>query len=186
MKSKFSGGLLGYIGTGLLMFVIIVFSLGLATPWAICIGLRWSTKHTTIDGHQVTFDGTGWQLFGNFVKWLLLSVITLFIYSLWLPIKYIKWIVKHTHLVPEAPMGYAPMQAPNQPQLPAQYAQRPAQQPYAPAQYPQQTQYPQQRPAQYPQYPQQRPAQYPQQRPVQYAQRPAPQYDRYGNPINRR
>ena len=78
MNSKFNGGLLGYIGTGLLMFVIIVFSLGLATPWAICIGARWYARHSTIDGRQVVFDGTGWQLFGNCVKWFFLSIITLF------------------------------------------------------------------------------------------------------------
>ena len=108
MKSKFNGGLLGYIGIGLLMFVIIVFSLGLATPWAICIGARWYAKHTTIDGRQVIFDGTGWQLFGNFVKWFFLSVITLFIFSLWIPIKMTKWAVKHIHLEPSEEPAITP------------------------------------------------------------------------------
>lgn len=115
MKSKFNGGLLGYIGIGLLMFVIIVFSLGLATPWAICIGARWYAKHTTIDGRQVVFDGTGWQLFGNFVKWFFLSIITLFIFSLWIPIKMAKWAVKHIHLesAEEPVVTTAPAQSQN-------------------------------------------------------------------------
>ena len=174
MQSKFNGGLLGYIGIGLLMFVIIVFSLGLATPWAICIGHRWYAKHSIIDGHQVVFDGTGWQLFGNMVKWLLLTIITLGIFGLWLPIKNTQWVVKHTHLLPEAPMEYAP--APNQyPQQP-QYPQAPAQQPQYPQQYTQapaqQPQYPQQYAQAPAHYPQQRPVQYTQQRPVQYPQQP--------------
>lgn len=122
MNSKFNGGLLGYIGTGLLMFVIIVFSLGLATPWAICIGARWYARHSTIDGRQVVFDGKGWQLFGNFVKWLLLSVITLFIFSLWIPIKMAKWVVKHIHLEPEEEPIVAPTPAPIQQPAPAQRA----------------------------------------------------------------
>ena len=177
MQSKFNGGLLGYIGISLLMFVIIVFSLGLATPWAVCIAQRWSAKHTIIDGHQVVFDGTGWQLFGNMVKWLLLTVITIGIFGLWVPIKSMKWVVKHTHLLPDAPV---PNQQPQYPQAPAQHPQqRPVQYAQAPAQYPQQrpVQYPQQRPVQYAQapaqYPQERPVQYPQQRPVQYSQAPA-------------
>ena len=98
MKSKFEGKLLGYIGISLLMFVIILFSLGIATPWAVCIGIRWYTKHMTIDGHKVVFDGTGSQLFGNYVKWILLIIITIGIYSLWVPIKHIKWVVSHIHL----------------------------------------------------------------------------------------
>ncbi len=167
MKSKFNGRLLGYIGISLLEFVIIVFSLGLATPWAICIAQRWSAKHTIIDGHQVVFDGTGWQLFGNMVKWFLLTVITIGIFGLWLPIKSMQWVVKHTHLLPDAPI---PNQQPLYPQAPSQYPQqRPVQYAQAPAQYPQQ-----------------RPVQYPQQRPVQYSQAPyqypqQPEYKQDGN-----
>lgn len=54
--------------------------------------------HTTIDGHQLTFDGTGGQLFGNYIKWLLLCIITLGIYSFWLTIKMKQWVTKHTHM----------------------------------------------------------------------------------------
>jgi uncharacterized membrane protein YjgN (DUF898 family) len=58
-------------------------------------------KNTTIDGKKLTFDGKGIQLFGNYIKWLLLTVITIGIYSLWLGIKMKQWVVKHTHFVPE-------------------------------------------------------------------------------------
>ena len=143
MNSKFEGKLLGYIGTGLLMSLIIICSLGIATPWAVCIGIRWYTKHTTVDGQKVIFDGTGKQLFGNYVKWILLSIITLFIYSLWIPIKTAKWVVSHLHLEPAdgflANDPYAepaPQQYAEEPDLfaqefvqkPTQYAQNPVQQ----------------------------------------------------------
>ncbi|MBR2043247.1 MAG: DUF898 family protein [Clostridia bacterium] len=99
MESKFTGGLLGLIGISLLQGFIITITFGIAAPWAICIKERWIAKHTIIDGRQVTFDGTGGQLFGNYIKWFLLSIITIGIYSLWLGINMKKWVVKHTHLL---------------------------------------------------------------------------------------
>ena len=43
------------------------------------------------------FDGTSIQLFGNWIKWLLLCIITLGIYSFWVAIAIKKWKTKHTH-----------------------------------------------------------------------------------------
>ena len=102
MESKFNGGLLGYIGISILMSLIIGFTLGIATPWAVCLYQRWVAKHTMIDGRQVKFDGTGAQLFGTYIKWFVLCIITVGIYGLWLPIKMQAWVTKHTHLVPIA------------------------------------------------------------------------------------
>ena len=98
MESKFDGGLLGMIGINILQSLIITFTLCIGLPWAVCIKANWYAKHTTIDGHQVVFDGTGGQLFGNYIKWLLLTLITLGIYGFWLSIKMKQWVVKHTHL----------------------------------------------------------------------------------------
>ena len=98
MESKFTAGLLGVIGIGILQFLIVVFTLGLGTPWAVCLKEAWYVKHTIIDGHKLTFDGNGAQLFGNFIKWFLLTIITIGIYGFWLNIKMKKWVVKHTHL----------------------------------------------------------------------------------------
>ena len=95
--SEFKGGLLGLIGINILQGLIIGFTLGLCAPWAICVKERWIAKHTYIDGHQLVFDGTGGQLFGNYIKWFLLTLITLGIYSFWLEIKMKQWLVKHTH-----------------------------------------------------------------------------------------
>ena len=97
MESKFNGGLLGLIGIGILQGILIIFTLGLGTPWAVCLKEGWCAKHTTIDGQRLTFDGTGGQLFGNYIKWFLLTIITCGIYGLWLSIKMKAWVVSHTH-----------------------------------------------------------------------------------------
>ena len=102
MESKFTGGLLGMIGIGILQSIIIIFTLGLGTPWAICLKEKWYVKHTIIDGKKLTFDGNGAQLFGNYIKWFLLTIITLGIYSFWVSIKMKQWVTKHTHVLPSA------------------------------------------------------------------------------------
>ena len=91
-------GLLGLIGVGITQGLIIFFTLGIGAPWAICFKEKWYAEHTEIDGHKVTFDGNGGQLFGNYIKWLLLTLITCGIYGFWLTIKMKQWVVKHTHL----------------------------------------------------------------------------------------
>jgi uncharacterized membrane protein YjgN (DUF898 family) len=98
MESKFTGGLLGMIGIGILEALICLLTLGICLPWALCIKERWYVQHTIIDGHKLTFDGTGMQLFGNYIKWLLLTIITLGIYAFWLTIKMKQWVTKHTHM----------------------------------------------------------------------------------------
>lgn len=97
-QSEFTGGLLGLIGVNIVQGLIISFTLGICTPWAICYKERWMAEHTYIDGHQLVFDGTGGQLFGNYIKWILLTLITCGIYGFWLEIKMKQWLVKHTHL----------------------------------------------------------------------------------------
>ena len=96
-ESYFDGGLLSYIGHSIIAGMITFFSLGIATPWAVCWMQNWKVKHTVIDGHRLYFDGTGAQLFGNWIKWFFLSIITLGIYLFWLNIKMEQWITKHTH-----------------------------------------------------------------------------------------
>ncbi len=57
----------------------------------------WVCRNTIIDGRRLRFDGTGSQLFGNYIKWLLLTFITFGIYGFWLFNKMTYWRVKHTH-----------------------------------------------------------------------------------------
>lgn len=97
MKSSFTGGLLGQIGISILCGIIIIITFGIGVPWAVFISEKWLAKHTIIDGHQLYFDGTGAQLFESYIKWFLLTIITLGIYSFWLGIKMKQWVVSHTH-----------------------------------------------------------------------------------------
>ncbi len=100
-ESYFDGGLLQLIGIRLLGMIIIIITLGICTPWAICLEYEWEAKHTVINGKRLEFDGTAVQLFGNWIKWLLLIIITLGIYGFWTGIALKKWKVKHTHFVNE-------------------------------------------------------------------------------------
>ena len=95
-KSYFDGGLLQLIGWKILGGLVTAFTFGICYPWAICMLLRWETKHTVINGRRLKFNGTAMQLFGNWIKWIFLTIITLGIYGFWLNIKLIQWKTKHT------------------------------------------------------------------------------------------
>lgn len=79
----FDGGASTYIGTALLALLITVVSFGICYPFALVLRERWRAKHSFIDGQQMAFTGSAWALFGNWIKWFLLIIITLGIYSLW-------------------------------------------------------------------------------------------------------
>lgn len=96
-ESHFTGRMLGYLSVRIITFFITSLTLGIGYPWAVAYKQKWLTKHQTIDGAQLVFTGTGGQLFGNYIKWFLLSIITLGIYALWLPIKIQQWVTKNTH-----------------------------------------------------------------------------------------
>lgn len=59
--------------------------------------VNWEVKHMVIEGKRLAFDGSAVQLFGNWIKWLLLTIITLGIYGFWVTIKMKKWVTKHTY-----------------------------------------------------------------------------------------
>ena len=67
-ESYFDGGILGYIGYSILGAIICAFTLGIGTPWAVCMMQNWKTKHTVIDGKRLYFDGTGAQLYRGHIK----------------------------------------------------------------------------------------------------------------------
>jgi hypothetical protein len=64
--------------------------------WAAIKFIKWETKHTVINNNQLKFSATALQLLGSCIKWLFLTIITVGIYGLWLPIKVRQWRVKHT------------------------------------------------------------------------------------------
>lgn len=97
-NSYFKAGLLDVILENLLVVAIILVTLGLGTPWAIAHNEKWLAENTIIDGKRLVFTGTGGDLFGKWIIWVLLTVITFGIYGLWLSLNYKKWVVENTHL----------------------------------------------------------------------------------------
>ena len=128
-NSVFTGRLLNLIGTWIVMILIIgimagagvalIMTIGkdggtmnlvaiaatailslIGLAWAAIRFIKWDTKHTVISGNSIKFNGNAFQLLGNCFKWTFLTIITVGIYSLWLPIKVRKWKVKHMELQP--------------------------------------------------------------------------------------
>ena len=95
-NSFVDGGLLSFIGWHLLGTMITVCTLGICYPWAVCMIYGWEINHTVIEGHRMKFVGSAFGLFGNWIKWLLLTIITLGIYGFWGGIKIRDWKAKNT------------------------------------------------------------------------------------------
>lgn len=102
-ESKFTGGLASFLGLQIVNALIMIFTLGLGLPWVVCRTEKWDSEHQIIDGQRIYFDGNAAQLFGNWIKWILLTIITFGIYSVVIPIRKQAWIVKHQSFV--KPMG---------------------------------------------------------------------------------
>ena len=94
-KSYFDGGLLSYIGC-ILGSLITSCTFGICYPWALCMIYAWKINHTVVEGRRLKFNGSAVGLFGNWIKWLLLIVVTLGIYGFWVHIKLEQWKVKNT------------------------------------------------------------------------------------------
>ena len=128
-NSVFTGRLLNLIGTLIVMILIIAIMAGagvalimtigkdggtmqlvaiavtavlslIGLAWAAIRFIKWDTKHTVISGNSIKFNGNAFQLLGNCIKWTFLTIITVGIYGLWLPIKVRQWKVKHMELQP--------------------------------------------------------------------------------------
>jgi hypothetical protein len=128
-NSVFTGRLLNLIGTWIVMILIIAIMAGAGVALIMTIGkdggtmqlvaiavtavlaliglawaeirfIKWDTKHTVISGNSIKFNGNAFQLLGNCIKWTFLTIITVGIYGLWLPIKVRQWKVKHMELQP--------------------------------------------------------------------------------------
>lgn len=96
MTSRFEGNLLGLIGVNILAAIVSFITLGIATPWAMCIKYRWEIDNSIIQGRRLKFVGSGTDLFFKYIKWWILTIITLGIYGFWLYINLIKWKVENT------------------------------------------------------------------------------------------
>ena len=99
--SYFDGSLIELIGWKLLSFLITIVTLGIGAPWGACMIYSYEINHTVYNGKRLKFEGTGGDLFVNIFKWVLLSIITLGIYTLFIPIRKTKWVISHIHFEDE-------------------------------------------------------------------------------------
>ena len=95
--STWDGGVFETVVNSIVASLIMTFTCGIATPWAVCYMMKFIIEHAVIDGKRMTFDGTGGQLFGNWIKWFLLTLITCGIYSFWVAPRLYKWVASHIH-----------------------------------------------------------------------------------------
>ena len=95
--STWDGGVLDTIANAIVASLIMTFTCGIATPWAICYMWKFIISHVIVDGKRLSFDGNGGQLFGNWIKWFLLTIVTCGIYGFWVTPRLYNWIASHTH-----------------------------------------------------------------------------------------
>ncbi|MFT2816792.1 DUF898 family protein [Leifsonia sp. A12D58] len=104
-RFTFDGGAGTYLGTAILGALITMVTLGICYPFALVLTERWRAKHTFIDGQQLVFTGSATGLFGHWIKWFLLSVITIGIYLFWVGPKLQQWKTVNTEFAkPVAPL----------------------------------------------------------------------------------
>lgn len=98
-ESFYDGKTFARIGVYILAGLLFIITLGFGFPWAYCKVVRWDDSHTVIQGHRLKFKGKGGKLFGKFIGWILLTIITLGIYSFWVQINLQRWKIKNTEYV---------------------------------------------------------------------------------------
>lgn len=96
--SEFTGSAFGLLGVNLLAFLVSILTLFFGLPAMVCYKQRWMARHTIVDNRHLTFDGTAGQLFGKWIGWLIVCVLTVGLFLPFLPLKVKKWVVSHTHL----------------------------------------------------------------------------------------
>jgi uncharacterized membrane protein YjgN (DUF898 family) len=97
-SSYFDGRLIALIGINLLTALVSIVTLGFALPAMYCFKKRWIYASTVVNGYRLKFTGTGAQLFGKYILWTFLGIITCGVFMLWWPIKYQKWETKHVEI----------------------------------------------------------------------------------------
>ena len=95
--SRFDGSVLDTLLNSLAASCLISLTCGFGTPWAICYMYKFIIGHVIIDGRRLTFDGTGGELLGQWIKWYLLTLVTCGIYGFWVAPRVYDWVASHTH-----------------------------------------------------------------------------------------
>ena len=95
--SDWDGSVLDTFVNSLVASLIVSISCGIALPWAVCYIMKFIISHAVIDGRRLRFDGTGGDLFAQYIKWWLLCIITCGIYSFWVAPRLYTWVASTIH-----------------------------------------------------------------------------------------
>ena len=105
-ESKFTGSVGQMFLMKLLLILIAIpsmFTLGILGAWYTMHFQRWIASNTYIDGRQLRFDGRTMEFWVQRLIWMILTVVTLFIYAIFfLAVRKIQWFTARTH-VADAP-----------------------------------------------------------------------------------
>ena len=120
-NTYFDGKMLPWLGWNLLGMLITILTLCICFPiWWGWIE-RWRVNHTVVNGYRMRLTRGGGRLVGRWILWMLLSILTLFIFALWIPKKLQRWSTANTVLEfdkVEAPKEEAKEEAQPQPEQP--------------------------------------------------------------------
>ena len=97
-ESFFDGKTSHLIGVNIICYILNTISLGLLFTFTTCFKLKWINRHVVINKKKLAFTGSALNLFGKYLLWLFLTIITFGIYGWWLKIKILKWNTKNTHI----------------------------------------------------------------------------------------
>ena len=99
IESKFSGGVFPIFLFCIWAPILLIISLGLATPFIVCTVIRWICNNSTIGGKSYRFKGTAIGLFGRWILWYILTIITIGIYGFWSTRNQIKWVIENVEMI---------------------------------------------------------------------------------------
>lgn len=97
-RHEFDGSAGDYFGVAILSGLLAAVTLGIGTPWAMCMVKKWRVEHTILNGNRMRFTGTGGELFGKYIVWLLLLIVTAGIYTFWMVPQMEAWMAEHTEV----------------------------------------------------------------------------------------
>lgn len=92
-NTYFDGKMLQWLGWTLLGELVTLVTLGICFPVYWGWIEKWKINHTVVNGYRLRLTRGGGRLVGRWLLWMLLSIITLFIFSLWIPKKMERWKV---------------------------------------------------------------------------------------------
>ena len=97
-RSAFTGGAVMNFLYTFLNVITVIFTLGFAYPLSRLLQLQWKASHTYVDGKRLSFDGDVNEIYGKYVVWVLLSIVTLGIYAVvFLSVHMKRWETENTH-----------------------------------------------------------------------------------------